>query len=257
MANQISPLAFVHPEAKLGDGNIIGPFCYIDRNTVIGDNNVMQNSVTINFGARIGNGNEFFPGASISTKPQDLKFRGEETLCEVGDNNSIRENVTISRGTASKGITTVGNNNLLMENMHIAHDCIVGSGCIIGNSTKFAGEVIVDDNAIISATVLIHQFCRIGGFVMIQGGSRTSQDIPPYIIAGKEPIRYAGVNLIGLRRRGYTNEQIDQIHTAYRLLYSKGVLAEGIEEIKKNLPLTPEIQYIIDFVETSKRGIIR
>ena len=205
MANQISPLAFVHPEAKLGDGNIIGPFCYIDRNTVIGDNNVMQNSVTINFGARIGNGNEFFPGASISTKPQDLKFRGEETLCEVGDNNSIRENVTISRGTASKGITTVGNNNLLMENMHIA----------------------------------------------------TSQDIPPYIIAGKEPIRYAGVNLIGLRRRGYTNEQIDQIHTAYRLLYSKGVLAEGIEEIKKNLPLTPEIQYIIDFVETSKRGIIR
>ena len=257
MANQISPLAFVHPEAKLGDGNIIGPFCYIVRNTVIGVNKVMQNSVTINFGARIGNGNEFFPGASISTMPQDLKFRGEETLCEVGDNNSIRENVTISRGTASKGITTVGNNNLLMENMHIAHDCVVGSGCIIGNSTKFAGEVIVDDNAIISATVLIHQFCRIGGFVMIQGGSRTSQDIPPYIIAGKEPIRYAGVNLIGLRRRGYTNEQIDQIHTAYRLLYSKGVLAEGIEEIKKNLPLTPEIQYIIDFVETSKRGIIR
>jgi UDP-N-acetylglucosamine acyltransferase len=247
----------VHPEAKLGDGNIIGPFCYIDRNTVIGDNNVMQNSVTINYGARIGSGNEFFPGASISTKPQDLKFKGEDTLCEVGDNNSIRENVTISRGTASKGKTTVGNNNLLMENMHIAHDCIIGSGCIIGNSTKFAGEVVVDDNAIISATVLIHQFCHIGGFVMIQGGSRTSQDIPPYIIAGKEPIRYAGVNLIGLRRRGYSNEQIDQIHTAYRLLYSKGVLAEGIEEIKKSLPLTPEIQYIIDFVETSKRGIIR
>jgi UDP-N-acetylglucosamine acyltransferase len=247
----------VHPEAKLGDGNIIGPFRYIDRNTVIGDNNVMQNSVTINFGARIGSGNEFFPGASISTKPQDLKFKGEDTLCEVGDNNSIRENVTISRGTASKGKTTVGNNNLLMENMHIAHDCIIGSGCIIGNSTKFAGEVVVDDNAIISATVLIHQFCHIGGFVMIQGGSRTSQDIPPYIIAGKEPIRYAGVNLIGLRRRGYSNEQIDQIHTAYRLLYSKGVLAEGIEEIKKSLPLTPEIQYIIDFVETSKRGIIR
>ncbi len=257
MANQISPLAYVHPEAKLGDGNIIGPFCYIDRNTVIGDNNVMQNSVTINYGARIGSGNEFFPGASISTKPQDLKFKGEDTLCEVGDNNSIRENVTISRGTASKGKTTVGNNNLLMENMHIAHDCIIGSGCIIGNSTKFAGEVVVDDNAIISATVLIHQFCHIGGFVMIQGGSRTSQDIPPYIIAGKEPIRYAGVNLIGLRRRGYSNEQIDQIHTAYRLLYSKGVLAEGIEEIKKSLPLTPEIQYIIDFVETSKRGIIR
>ena len=149
--NQISPLAFVHPEAKLGDNNIIGPFCYIDKDTVLGDNNVMQNSVTIHVGARIGNNNEFFPGASISTKPQDLKFRGEQTTCEVGDNNSIRENVTISRGTASKGRTVVGSNNLLMENMHIGHDCVVGSGVIIGNSTKFAGEVTIDDNAIVSA----------------------------------------------------------------------------------------------------------
>lgn len=255
--NQISPLAYVHPEAKLGDNNIIGPFCYIDKNVVLGDNNVLQNSVTLHVGARIGSGNEFFPGASISTKPQDLKFKGEETLCQVGDNNSIRENVTISRGTASKGITVVGSNNLLMESMHVAHDCVIGSGCIIGNSTKFAGEVTVDDNAIISANVLCHQFCRVAGFVMIQGGSRFSQDIPPYIIAGKEPIRYAGVNLVGLRRRGYSNEMITLIHDAYRLLYSKGVLAEGIEEIKKNLQITKEIQYIIDFVESSKRGIIR
>ena len=255
--NQISPLAFVHPEAKLGDDNIIGPFCYIDKNTVIGDHNVMQNSVTINYGARIGNNNEFMPGASISTKPQDLKFKGEDTICEIGDNNSIRENVTISRGTASKGTTIVGSNNLLMENMHVAHDCVIGNGCFIGNSSKSAGEVVVDDNAIISATVLFHQFIRIGGYVMVQGGSRTSQDIPPYIIAGKEPIRYAGVNLVGLRRRGFSNETITLIHDAYRLLYSKGVLAEGIEEIKKNLPLIPEIQYIIDFVQSSKRGIIR
>jgi UDP-N-acetylglucosamine acyltransferase len=144
-----------------------------------------------------------------------------------------------------------------MENMHIAHDCVVGNGCIIGNSTKLAGEVVIDDNAIISATVLVHQFCKVGGFVMIQGGSRTSQDIPPYVMAGKEPIRFAGVNLIGLRRRGYSNELIQLIHEAYRLLYSKGVLAEGIEEIKKNIQVTPEIQYIIDFVSTSKRGIIR
>ena len=255
--NQLSPLAFVHPDAKLGDNNIIGPFCYIDRNTVIGDNNVFQNSVTINIGARIGNGNEIFPGASISTKPQDLKYRGEETLCEIGDNNSIRENVTISRGTASKGTTKVGSNCLLMENMHVAHDCELGSNLIIGNSTKFAGEVVVDDNAIISATVLCHQFCKIGGYVMIQGGSRFSQDIPPFVIAGKEPTRFCGLNLVGLRRRGFSNELITLIHDAYRLLYSKGVLAEGIEEIKKNLQLTPEIQYIIDFVSTSKRGIIR
>ena len=255
--NQISPLAFVHPEAKLGDNNIIGPFCYIDRNTVIGDNNVMQNSVTIHAGARLGNNNEIFPGASIATKPQDLKYRGEETLCEVGDNNSIRENVTISRGTASKGTTIVGNNNLLMENMHVAHDCVLGNNIIVGNSTKFAGEVEVDDNAIISAVVLCHLFSKIGGYVMIQGGCRFSQDIPPYVIAGKEPTRYCGLNLVGLRRRGFSNELITLIHDAYRLLYSKGVLSEGIEEIKRNLQITPEIQYIIDFVSSSKRGIIR
>ena len=255
--NQISPLAYVHPEAILGDNNIIGPLCYIDRDTVIGDNNVLQNSVTINVGARIGNGNEIFPGASLSTKPQDLKFKGEITTCQIGDGNSIRENVTISRGTASKGKTIVGNNNLLMENMHIAHDCVVGNNCIVGNSTKFAGEVTIDDNAIISATVLTHQFCKIGSYVMIQGGCRFSQDIPPYIIAGKEPTKYCGINLVGLRRRGFSNELIDSIHEAYRLLYSKGVLKEGIEEIKKNLQITPEIQYIIDFVESSKRGIIR
>lgn len=255
--NQISPLAYIHPEAQIGDNNIIGPFCYIDKDVVIGNNNTLQNSVTINNGARIGDDNEIFPGASISTKPQDLKYKGEITTCEIGNRNSIRENVTISRGTASKGTTKVGNNNLLMENMHVAHDCVLGDNLIIGNSTKFAGEVVVDSNAVISGSVLCHQFCRIGGYVMIQGGSRSSQDIPPYIIAGKEPIRYAGVNLVGLRRHGFSNELIDLIHNAYRLLYSKGVMAEGIMEIKKNLQITKEIQYIIDFVESSKRGIIR
>lgn len=144
-----------------------------------------------------------------------------------------------------------------MECVHIAHDCVFGSGIIIGNSTKLAGEVVVDDCAIISANVLCHQFCRIGGYVMIQGGCRFSQDIPPFIIAGKEPTKYCGLNLIGLRRRGFSNELIDKIHTAYRLLYSKGIMSEGIQEIKNNLEVTKEIQYIIDFVESSKRGIIR
>lgn len=255
--NQISPLAYIHPEAQIGDNNIIGPFCCIDKDVVIGDNNILMNSVTIHNGARIGNENEIFPGASISTKPQDLKYRGESTTCEIGNKNSIRENVTISRGTASKGTTKVGNNNLLMETAHVAHDCILGDNLIIGNSTKFAGEVVVDSNAVISGAVLCHQFCHIGGYVMIQGGSRFSQDIPPYIIAGKEPIRYAGINLVGLRRRGFSNELIDLIHNAYRLLYSKGILAEGILEIKRNIQITIEIQYIIDFVESSKRGIIR
>lgn len=250
-------MAFVHPDAKIGDGNVIGPFCYVDADVVIGDNNIMQNSVTLNQGTRMGSSNEIFPGASISTKPQDLKYHGEQTICEIGDNNSIRENVTISRGTASKGTTKVGNGNLLMENMHVAHDCVIGNNCIIGNSTKFAGEVTVDDCAIISAEVLVHQFVHIGGYVMVQGGSRTSQDIPPYVIAGKEPIRFAGLNLIGLRRRGFPNETILAIREAYNTIYSKGIIKEGIEEVKNTMEVTPEIQYVLDFITTAERGIIR
>lgn len=257
MANQIHPLAVVDPGAKLGDNNVIGPFCVIDKNVVIGDNNTFLNSVTVHFGARIGNGNEFFPGASISTKPQDLKFKGEETTCEIGDNNSIRENVTISRGTASRGKTVVGSGNLLMENMHIAHDCIIGNGCIIGNSTKIAGEVEIDDYAIISATCLFHQFCRVGSYIMFQGGTRTSQDIPPFVIAGKEPVRYAGVNLIGLRRRGFSNEVIEAIHDTYRIIYAQGVLKDGIAEARAKYPGVKEVEYICSFIECSKRGVIR
>ncbi|MBR4565336.1 MAG: acyl-ACP--UDP-N-acetylglucosamine O-acyltransferase [Prevotella sp.] len=255
--NQIHPMAIVDPEAKLGDNNFIGPFCVINKDVVIGDNNKFVNSVTVHDGARIGNGNEFFPGASIATKPQDLKFKGEITTAEIGDNNSIRENVTISRGTASKGKTVVGSGNLLMENMHVAHDCVIGNGCIIGNSTKFAGEVVVHDNAIISAEVLIHQFNNIGGYVMIQGGTRSSQDIPPYVIAGKEPVRFAGVNLIGLRRRGFSNETIEQIHDAYRIIYASAVLKDGITEARAKYPDSKEVEYICSFIENSKRGIIR
>jgi UDP-N-acetylglucosamine acyltransferase len=255
--NTIHPMAIVSPEAKIGDGNFIGPFCVINKDVIIGDNNTFVNNVTVHDGARIGNGNEFFPGASIATKPQDLKFKGEITTAEIGDNNSIRENVTISRGTASKGKTVVGSNNLLMENMHVAHDCVIGNGCIIGNSTKFAGEVVVDDNAIISAEVLVHQFNNIGGYVMIQGGTRTSQDIPPYVIAGKEPVRFAGVNLIGLRRRGFSNETIEMIHDTYRIIYAQGILKDGIAEARTKYPNSKEVEYICSFIEKSKRGIIR
>ena len=255
--NQIHPLAVVDPEAKLGEGNVIGPFCVIDKNVVIGDNNNLLNNVTIHYGARIGNSDEFFPGSSISTNPQDLKFNGEDTTCEIGDNNSIRENVTISRGTASKGKTVVGSGNLLMENMHIAHDCVVGNGCIIGNSTKLAGEVEIDDFAIISATCLFHQFCKVGSYIMFQGGPRTSQDLPPYVIAGKEPVRYAGVNLVGLRRRGFPRETIEAIHEAYRIIYSQGVLKDGVAMAREQFPDSKEVEYICSFIETSKRGVIR
>ncbi|MGN0037378.1 MAG: acyl-ACP--UDP-N-acetylglucosamine O-acyltransferase [Bacteroidaceae bacterium] len=254
----ISPLASIHPEAIIGNNVEIGPFVFIDKNVVIGDDNVIMPHATILYGSRIGKGNTIFPGAVIGAVPQDLKFRGEETTAEIGDNNLIRENVTINRGTAAKGKTVVGSNNLLMEGVHVAHDAIVGNGCIIGNSTKMAGEIIIDDNAIISAAVLMHQFCRVGGYVMVQGGSRSSKDIPPYIIAGREPIAYCGINLIGLRRRGFSNELIANIHDAYRLIYQSGLnTTEALAEIEKQVPMSPEIQYIIDFVRNSSRGIIR
>lgn len=254
----ISPLAYIHPEAVIGEGCEIGPFCYIDKNVVIGKNNHLMNSVTLLSGACIGDGNRIFPGAVIGAIPQDLKFKGEETTAEVGDNNTIRENVTINRGTAAKGKTVVGSNNLLMEGMHVAHDAVVGNGCIIGNTTKIAGEVVIDDFAIISACVLIHQFCHVGSYVMVGGGTRTSQDIPPYCMAAREPVAYCGLNFVGLRRRGFSRELIENIHNTYRLLYQRGKLREEcLQEIRETVPMSPEIEYILDFITSSKRGIIK
>lgn len=254
----ISPLASIHPEAIIGENVEIGPFVFIDKNVVIGNNNKIMPNATILYGSRIGNGNTIFPGAVIGGIPQDLKFKGEETTAEIGDNNVIRENVTVNRGTAAKGKTVVGNNNLLMEGVHVAHDAIIGNGCIIGNSTKMAGEIIIDDSAIVSANVLMHQFCHVGSQVMIQGGSRFSKDIPPYIIAGREPISYCGINIIGLRRRGYSNEAIDNIHNAYRLIYQSGLnTSDALKKIEEELPKTDEVEYIVNFIRNSGRGIIK
>lgn len=258
MSSKISPLASIHPDAKIGDGCEIGPFCVVDKNVVIGDNNTLMNNVTVLYGTRMGRGNIVFPGAVLGAIPQDLKFHGEETTAEIGDNNKIRENVTINRGTAAKGKTIVGSNNLLMEGMHVAHDVCIGSGCIIGNSTKIAGEVVVDSNAVISANVLIHQFCRVGSYVMIGGGSRTGQDIPPYTMAAREPIKYCGLNLVGLRRHGFPPELIENIHATYRILYQSDKLREEcFKEIRETVPMSKEIEYILEFIHSSKRGIIK
>ena len=253
----ISPLAYIHPEAKIGQNCEIGPFCFIDANVVIGDNNVLMNSVTVLSGSRIGNGNRIFPGAVIGAIPQDLKFRGEETTAEVGDNNTIRENVTINRGTAAKGRTVVGSNDLLMEGMHVAHDVFLGNGCIIGNGTKFAGEVVIDDFAIVSAHVLVHQFCRIGSYVMVSGGTKCSQDVPPFSMIARDPAAYCGLNLVGLKRRGFSTEIINNLHSAYNILFNTSALfAERIEQIRANVPPSKEIDYLIEFLTTSKRGFI-
>lgn len=254
----ISPLAYIHPEAKIGENVEIAPFVFIDKNVEIGDNNKIMSNVSILYGSRIGNNNTIFPGAVIGAVPQDLKFKGEETTAEVGDNNTIRENVTINRGTSAKGKTVVGSNNLLMEGVHVAHDAVIGNGCIIGNSTKMAGEIVIDDHSIISAGVLMHQFCRVGGYGMLQGGSRFSKDIPPYIIAGRDPITYCGINIVGLRRRGFSNETIENIHNVYRIIYQSGLnTTEALKKIEEEIPSGPEIDYIVNFIRSSERGIIK
>lgn len=256
--SKISPLAYIHPEAVIGENCEIGPFCYIDRGVVIGDNNTFMNSVTVLYGARIGNGNIFFPGAVISAIPQDLKFVGEDTIAEIGDNNKIRENVTINRGTAAQNRTHVGNNNLLMESAHVAHDAFIGNNCIIGNGTKLAGEIVIDDFAILSANVLMHQFCRVGSHVMIGGGTRFSQDILPYSLIARDPAAYCGLNNVGLRRRGFDREIIDNIHRTYQIiLQGTGKLNDLLARVEEEIPISPEIQYILDFIRSSKRGFIR
>lgn len=254
----ISPLAHINPGAKIGENCIIEPFVYIEDNVVIGDNCHIMAHASVLAGTRMGKNNKVHHGAVVGGIPQDLKFVGEDTTLEIGDNNMIRENVTLNRGTASKGKTVIGSGNLFMENSHIGHDSIIGNGCIIGNSTKIAGEVTISDNAILSACVLVHQFSHIGSYVMIQGGSRINKDVPPYIIVGREPAKYCGLNIIGLRRRGFSNESIKSIHNAYRHIYESGtIVSTALARIKESDSITPEVEYILNFIEkVSERGII-
>ena len=252
------PLAYVHPAAKIAPSVVIDPFVTIDQNVEIGEGTRIGSNVTIMEGARIGKNCTIFPGAVISAIPQDLKFRGEDTLAIIGDNTTIRECVTVNRGTAARGKTVVGNNCLLMAYCHVAHDCIVGDNVIMSNATQLAGEVVVDNFAVIGGGTLVHQFCHICPHVMIQGGALVNKDIPPYVKAAREPIAYAGVNSIGLRRRNFSNEQIREIQEIYRYLYLSGLnVSDAVERIEAELPATKERDEIILFVRNSKRGIIR
>ncbi len=252
------PLAYIHPAAKIAPSVVIDPFVTIEQNVEIGEGTRIGSNVTIMEGARIGKNCTIFPGAVISGIPQDLKFRGEETLAIIGDNTTIRECVTVNRGTAAKGKTVVGSNCLIMAYSHIAHDCVVGDNVIISNATQIAGEVVVDNYAVIGGGTLIHQFCHIGPHVMIQGGALVNKDIPPYVKAAREPIAYAGVNSIGLRRRGFTSEVIRDIQEIYRYLYLSGLNnSDAVERIEAELPATKERDEIIMFVRNSKRGIIK
>lgn len=252
------PLAYVHPAAKIASNVVIDPFVTIDQNVVIGEGTRIGSNVTILEGARIGKNCTIHSGAVISGVPQDLKFVGEDSVAIIGDNTTIRECVTINRGTASKGKTVVGNNCLIMAYCHVAHDSILGDNVIMSNSVQVAGEVVIDDNAVIGGGALIHQFSHIGAHVMLQGGSLVNKDIPPYIKAGRLPVSYAGVNSIGLRRRGFTNEQISEIQEIYRYLYLSGLNnSDAVDRIEAELPASKERDEIIMFVRNSKRGIIR
>lgn len=250
-------LSSVHSKAKIGKNVIIEPFVTIEENVEIGDGSwIGANSVIKNY-TKIGKGCKIFHGAVVGAVPQDLKFQGEISWVEIGDNTTIRECATINRGTVAKDKTIVGSNCLIMAYAHVAHDCILGNNVIIGNSTQIAGEVVIGDFAIVSAAVLIHQFVHIGSHVMIQGGSKVGKDVPPFATAGREPLLYAGVNSIGLRRRGFTNEQIQGIQDTYRTLYKKGVnTSQAIELINKELPVSKERDEIVNFTKESQRGII-
>jgi len=252
------PLAYIHPDAKIAPSVVIEPFVTIDKNVEIGEGTRIGPNVTILEGARIGKNCTIFPGAVIAAIPQDLKFKGEDTLAIIGDNTTIRECVTVNRGTASKGKTQIGDNCLIMAYCHIAHDCLVGSNVIMSNATQLAGEVVIDDYAVISGGVLVHQFSHIGSHVIIQGGTKVNKDVPPYVKAGREPLSFEGINSVGLRRRGFSNEQIGYIQEIYRYIFlSKMNVSNAIDRIEAELPATKERDDILLFIKNSQRGIIK
>lgn len=251
-------MTVIHPDAKIAEGVTIGPFTTISANVEIGEGTQIGSNVTILDGARIGANCKIFPGAVIAGIPQDLKFRGEDTLAIIGDNTTLRECVTVNRGTASKGKTVVGSNCLIMAYCHVAHDCVIGNNVIISNATQLAGEVVVDDYAVIGGGTLVHQFCHLGSHIMVQGGALINKDIPPFVKAAREPISYTGVNSVGLRRRGFTAEQVDEIHNIYRVLYLSGLnVTDAMEKVSNEFPSTPLRDTIIEFIRQADRGIIR
>lgn len=253
-----SPLAVIHPEAVIGKNVTIDPFAVIEKDVVIGDNCHIYPHSTISNGARIGSDCQIFPCAVIAGIPQDRKFAGEDSIVEIGNHTTIRECATINRGTVSKGKTVVGNNCLIMAYSHIAHDCVVKNDVIIGNASQIAGEVEIDDYAIISGGTLVHQFVRISKHVMIQGGSRIGKDIPPYTLIGREPITYCGINIVGLRRRGFTNQQVYLIQDIYRTLYTRGLNnTEALKAIETEYEPGIERDLILNFIKTSERGIVK
>lgn len=254
----IQPLAYIHPEAKIANNVVIEPFATIYKNVEIGEGTWIGPNVTIMEGARIGKGCRIFPGAVISGIPQDLKFDGEETTAEIGDNTTIRECVTINRGTKDRWKTSVGKNCLIQAYSHIAHDCVVGDNCIFSNSSTLAGHITVGDYVVLAGMVAVHQFCSIGSHAFIAGGTLVRKDVPPFVKAAREPIAYVGINSVGLRRRGYSSEMINEIQDIYRTLFVKhNNLTKALGIIETEFKPTEIRDEILDFIRSSNRGVMK
>jgi len=254
----ISPLASIHPDARIGDQVEIGPFTTIGADVEVGNGTWIGPNVTIMDGARIGADCRIFSGAVLSAIPQDLKFQGERTTVEIGDRSTIRECVTINRGTKAYGKTVVGKDCLIMAYVHIAHDCIIGDHVILVNSVALAGHVEIGDYGIVSGLSAVHQFVKIGAHVMIGGGAMVRKDVPPFITAAGDPLAYAGVNSVGLKRRNFSQEDINEIQTLYRTLYQSGMnVSQAVNRIKDQHSNRPLADLILSFIEQSDRGLIR
>lgn len=252
------PLAFIHPDAKIHPSVEIGPFTCIEGNVEIGEGTTIGNNVTICSNTRIGKDCHIFPGAVVGAIPQDLKFQGEETYTYIGNHTTLRECVTIHRGTASKGKTIVGDNCLIMAYCHVAHDCVLGNHIIMSNATQLAGEVEIEDWAVLGGGSLVHQFTRIGGHVMIQGGTLVNKDVPPYVIAAHDPIQYCGINSVGMNRRGFTKEQIATIQQVYRIYFADKLnMSQATARILAEIPQSEERDRIVEFIKNSPRGVIK
>ena len=251
-------LVIIHPTAKIAENVVIEPFVTIGENVEIGEGTHIMSHASIVANTKIGKNCRIFPCAVIGADPQDLKFAGEETFVEIGDNNTIRECVTISRGTASRGKTVIGNNCLLMAYSHIAHDCVLKNNVILSNAVQIAGEVEVDEFAIISGGVLVHQFSKIGKHVIIQGGAMVNKDIPPYIMAAREPITYSGINSVGLRRRGFEDGQITDIQNIYRIIFQSELsVSNAVTRVEAEFAQSTCRDEILSFIKSSDRGILK
>ncbi|CAM3846734.1 MULTISPECIES: acyl-ACP--UDP-N-acetylglucosamine O-acyltransferase [Sphingobacterium] len=254
----IQPLAYIHPEAKIAKNVVIEPFVTIYKDVVIGEGTWIGSNVTIMDGARIGKNCKIYPGAVISGEPQDLKFDGEVTTAEIGDNTTIRECVTINRGTKDRYKTVIGKNCLIQAYSHVAHDCEVGDNCVFSNNSTLAGHITVGDYVVLAGMVAVHQFVKIGSHAFVTGGSLVRKDIPPFVKAAREPISYAGINSVGLRRRGFSEEQIAEIQNLYRILFVQNRnLAKAIEIIEAEYQATEIRDEILDFIRNSGRGIMK